>query len=302
MERKYFEQVSFLVRILPEIARIPQFALHGGTAINLFYHNMPRLSVDIDLTYIPYGERSVDLHDIQQLLKELAQRLIKTIPGVRIQYPTMDNEKYKLYCYLNAALVKVEVNTINRGLVSGEELYILCQAAQESFDSFVEMRLVPKSQLFGGKIVAALDRQHPRDLYDTKKLLDSKGLNEDIMKGFLFCLLSSNRPFHEVLQPVLADQKSAMENQFRGMINETFTYNMYESERLRLVKTIQGNMTTDQKRMLLSVLQGNPDWIYGDWSTYPGIAWKIKNLALLKTQNPVKYSEQKLHLERLLNQ
>jgi len=50
---RYMRQVALLVRTLPYIARHEAFALKGGTAINLFYRDMPRLSVDIDLTYLP---------------------------------------------------------------------------------------------------------------------------------------------------------------------------------------------------------------------------------------------------------
>lgn len=51
MNDKYNHQVRLLLAVLPEIAKEHCFALHGGTAINLFIRNMPRLSVDIDLTY-----------------------------------------------------------------------------------------------------------------------------------------------------------------------------------------------------------------------------------------------------------
>ncbi len=300
MERKYFNQVSLLVRILPEIARISQFALHGGTAINLFHHNMPRLSVDIDLTLADYGERNRDLSIIHELLEGLQQRLSKIIQGIKIKLSSQDSGEFKLICILQGALVKVEVNTINRGIISAVEIHRLCPAAQQNFNSFVEMALVPESQLFGGKIVAALDRQHPRDIFDIKMLLDRNRFDQKIMSGFLFCLLSSNRPIHELLNPVLSDQRSALNNQFAGMTDEIFTYEMFEQERQRLLKTIQLNLTGDHKRMLLSVQKGNPDWSYEDWSYFPGISWKLKNLELLRTNNSIKYREQTDILENIL--
>ena len=54
----YKKQVALLIRIMPSVYRIKDFAVHGGTAINLFHKNMPRYSVDIDLTYIPVKERA----------------------------------------------------------------------------------------------------------------------------------------------------------------------------------------------------------------------------------------------------
>lgn len=197
MNEVYINQVNLLLRILPEINKIDAFALHGGTAINLFYHNMPRLSVDIDLTYIPYGDRKTDLNNIGILLEQLSVRLNRIIPGLSIKSGTSGGDDVKLFCRLNNYEVKIEVNTINRGLVDLPQRKTLCTAAQEKFRTYCEIRTVPLEQLFGGKIIAALDRQHPRDLFDIKKLFDNQGINDKILIGFLFCLLSSKRPLDE---------------------------------------------------------------------------------------------------------
>jgi hypothetical protein len=130
MNKNYLEQVSLLVRILPEIAKIPNFALHGGTAINLFHHNMPRLSVDIDLTYVDNIDREKDLASINELLTVLSLRLSKIIPGIRMKTSNRDRGEYKLICIYVSALVKVEVNTITRGLISQAEICKICPAAQ----------------------------------------------------------------------------------------------------------------------------------------------------------------------------
>ena len=61
---RYVAQVRLLLSVLPDIAREPVFALKGGTAINLFYRDMPRLSVDIDLTYLPVADRQSSLEDM----------------------------------------------------------------------------------------------------------------------------------------------------------------------------------------------------------------------------------------------
>lgn len=301
MEGRYVEQIALILRILPEIARFPDFALHGGTAINLFHHDMPRLSVDVDLTYVPHGKRMDDLTQIKQKLLELSEKLKSIIPGICIQAPAVHFEEYKLFCSLKSAMVKIEVNTINRGLIGDAKQYVLCEVAQETFNSFVEMNLVPTSQLFGGKIVAAMDRQHPRDIFDTKMLLDRDGLSDEIMKGFLFALFSSKRPLHEILDPSLIDQKKALNNQFKGMSKEDFTYSMFEFERLRLIKAIHANLTSAQKYLILSFAKGNPDWIYDNWGSFPGIAWKIKNLKMLKTKNIAKYNSQLSELESALS-
>ncbi|MGD9494253.1 MAG: nucleotidyl transferase AbiEii/AbiGii toxin family protein [Bacteroidales bacterium] len=300
MERKYQDQVRLLLRIAPEIAKISEFALHGGTAINLFHHNMPRLSVDIDLTYVPYRRRENDLARISELLHLLSDRLKIIIPGIHIRQSAMDGDDIKLFCQLNNVEVKIEVNTINRGIMSVVERHALCEATQDYFEMFVEMNLVPSSQLFGGKMVAALDRQHPRDLFDTKKMLDRNEFNDEIMKGFLFCLFSSKRPFVEILDPNFQMNENIIKNQFSGMTNEEFSPEMYNSERERLITTIHRTLTSKEKKMIVSVAKGEPEWIYGDWSGFPGIAWKLKNIEILKKNNLPKYIMQVDKLERLL--
>lgn len=203
MHTKYKNQVSLLLRILPIISKEKIFALHGGTAINLFYQNMPRLSVDVDLTYIAIKNRKDDLTIIHSTLEKIGKDIKRYIPEIRIKYPTNIGDELKLYCSLKNASVKVEVNTINRGLIDIPDNIKLCNAAQEEYGVFIEMQIVPKSQLYGGKIVAALDRQHPRDIFDIKKMFETYGYSQEIHKGFVFCLLSSKRPFHEILNPKL---------------------------------------------------------------------------------------------------
>ena len=64
----YRKQVQLLVRVLPLVDTEKCFALKGGTAINLFYRALPRLSVDIDLLYIPMEERELELNQLNWLL------------------------------------------------------------------------------------------------------------------------------------------------------------------------------------------------------------------------------------------
>lgn len=300
MEVHFVKQVELLLRVAPEISRIEEFALHGGTAINLFFHNMPRLSVDIDLTYIPVNNRINDLRNISLLLSKLSERLKKTVPAIQIQSKYRGDNEEKLFCRLNNHEVKIEVNTINRGILGPVEHRILCNAAQEKFNSFFEMKLVPIGQLFGGKIVAALDRQHPRDIFDTMHMLNNTGLTNQIMIGFLFCLFSSNRPFAELLNPNLIDQVSVIENQFNGMTKVRFDLHSFEKERERLIRTIKEKLTDNQKEMIISVARGEPVWLYEDWGRFPGIAWKLRNIEKLKKINGAKFKSQVDDLDNVL--
>lgn len=169
---------------------------------------------------------------------------------------------------------------------------VLCDKAQDEFESFVEMPIVPFGQLYGGKICAALDRQHPRDLFDIKYLLNNEGFSDEVRHGFLFCLLGSDRPINEVITPNFQDHRKAMENQFTGMSAEEFLYEEFEITREKLVKVIHENLTDKDKEFLLSVKNIMPDWNIYDFEKFPAIQWKLKNLQKLKTSNPKKHSEQ----------
>ncbi len=300
MNRKFKNQASLLLRILPLVAKEKAFALHGGTAINLFYQNMPRLSVDIDLTYVPIKNRNDDLADIRSKLLDIGNNIKRHIPNIHIKSLLKESDEPKLYCSINGALVKVEVNTINRGLIDIPNTKSLCNSAQEEFNTFTEIQIVPKSQLYGGKIVAALDRQHPRDLFDVKKMFETHGYSKEIHKGFVFCLLSSNRPFHEILNPKLIDRKTVMESQFNGMTNELFTYEMFYEIRAVLIEKINFNLSPDDKKLLVSFTEGNPLWQNYNYMAFPGVQWKLLNINKLKNENFKKHTQQLNKLIALL--
>lgn len=289
MEKKYKQQVQLLLTVLPEVAKENCFALHGGTAINLFVRDIPRLSVDIDLTYLPIEDRETSLKHIAEALERIQRKIEKVVPGVRVSPRLKDG---KLQISANRVDVKLEVNLVNRGTIAAPKELPLCDKAQTSFEAYCSIPVVPMGQLFGGKIIAALDRQHPRDLFDVKYLLGTEGFTQEIKEGFLLCLLCSERPINEVIRPNLQDQRSALNNQFSGMSEETFSYEEYESIREKLVATIHENLTDKDKEFLLSVKGVMPNWDIYDFQRFPSINWKLKNLQKLKDQNPDKHKHQ----------
>jgi hypothetical protein len=292
MESHYLKQVSLLVRILPFIAQEKDVALHGGTALNLFYFDMPRLSVDIDLTYLPFHTREKDLLVIEDILQKLKQRLIKFIPGIKVVGPKPSLEEYKLFCNLKGTEVKIEVNTINRGAISRPNTLALCKSAQQQFNTFCEIPVVPREQLFGGKMVAALDRQHPRDIFDVKNIMDTFDLSEDIIGGFVFCLLSSKRPFQEILNPSLLDQNVTINSQFSGMTNTVFTYEMFQETRALLIEKIVQAIQPNIAEALIDIADGNISMLLQHYISFPGVQWKLLNIQKLKADNSNKHHKQ----------
>jgi hypothetical protein len=260
---------------------------------------MPRLSVDIDLTYLPIEDRDTSLKNIAAALARIKTNIEKVVNGVRI---TPRYETGKLQISANKVDIKLEVNLVNRGTLHDPQEMPLCDKAQESFEVFCSVPVVHVGQLYGGKIVAALDRQHPRDLFDVKYLLQTEGFTEEVKEGFLLCLLCSDRPINEVISPNFQDQRSALENQFAGMTDNEFSYEEYERIREKLVVTIHENLTDKDKEFLLSVKNTTPDWSIYDFQHFPSINWKLQNLRKLKEKNPEKHKEQYEALKKKLEE
>lgn len=289
MNEAYKKQVALLIRIMPLIYKIKDFAVHGGTAINLFVNNMPRYSIDIDLTFLPVKNREESIKIINQHMDNLKLQIEKAIPGVRVVHkPAI----LKLQCNYGGATVKIELNGIKRGIIGDVEDRELCDKAKEEFKMSCVARIVPFSLLYGGKIVAALSRQHPRDLFDYRHM--DINTYEDVKKSFIFYLLGSDKPLLEFLHPNTVDQHQALENQFRGMTDEPFNYADFEATRAMLIENVNSNLTSTDKDFLLSFESGCPEWdkcCAGDLSSFPAIQWKLQNINKLKELNLKKYNE-----------
>ncbi len=296
MNQAYKNQVQLLLDVLPDVAKEDCFAMHGGTAINLFVRNMPRLSVDVDLTYVHIADRTESLTEINDALLRIKLRIEKSQPSIKIEHK---GDVCKLMISRQATLIKIETNMVGRGLIGEPDKIQLCEKAQEEFDAFGVMPIVPIEQLYGGKICAALDRQHPRDLFDVKLLLDNEGFTEQIKRGFIFCLLCSSRPMHEILHPNLIDQRAAFEQQFEGMSAIDFSYDDFEATRNSLITIIAESLSDKDKAFLLSFNRLEPDWSDYDFQKFPSVKWKLINLEKLKIKNLDKYE---LQLEKLIKE
>lgn len=299
MNNAYTKQVKLLLDVLPEVAKEACFAMHGGTAINLFVRDMPRLSVDIDLTYVEIAERNETLEGINAALMRIKERIESLRPSIRIQHK---ENVCKLQLDERGVMIKIEVNMVGRGLIGEATKAPLCEAAQEQFDVFCAMPLVPLAQLYGGKICAAIDRQHPRDLFDVKLLLENEGFTDEIKRGFIFGLVGSNRPTHEMLNPNLLDQRMAFENQFEGMSAIEFSYDEYEATRLQLIETIQVGLNENDKVFLKSFNSLEPDWSIYDFQEFPSVKWKLLNLEKFRQDKPEIYQQQIDALKGILEQ
>ena len=295
----YKKQVALLLHVIPVVEKEECFALHGGTAINLFVQNMPRLSVDIDLTYLPVEDRDTTYENIGLSLEKIKKNIEERIPNTKVNH---QKELLKLQISNNEAQIKIEVNQGMRGVIGQVEKRVLCDIAQEEFDVFCTINVVSLGQLYGGKICAALDRQHPRDLFDVKLLLENEGFTQEIKAGFLYALLSSKRPIQEILFPNFTDQSQTFVRQFEGMTLEPFTYQDFENTRIKVLEVIHRSLSTKDKDFIIGFEATEPDWTVYDFEKYPSVQWKLQNLIKLKTNNSQKHLEGVNLLKENLNQ
>ena len=256
-DNPYYPQVRLLVGVLPFVARERCFALKGGTAINLFVRDLPRLSVDIDLAYLPVGERTASLREIDAAFHRIKRSLSN-----------------------GEAEIKVEVSPVLRGSVYPEsDRRIVARAEAEL--GFAEVPVVSFEDLYAGKIVAALDRQHPRDLFDTKLLLAAEGISERLFRAFLVYLISHDGSLARLVNPGLKPIRQLFEQQFADMPEEPVTLEDLERARLELIAAVRARLRDPEKEFLVSFKRGEPRWdllAVEHAAELPAVRWKLQNL------------------------
>ncbi len=272
-----------MLQTLSAVAGESCFALKGGTAINFFVRDLPRLSVDIDLTYVPVRERDESLNGISEALRRIAARLREPAFNLRVNESRLRETRHctKLLVSNGDVQVKIEPNLVIRGTIHPAETRELVPAAQKLFELALSVPVVSLPDLYGGKICAALDRQHPRDLFDMKLELEAEGITDAMRKGFLVYLISHDRPINELIDPRRIDPRGLFENEFRGMAAENVTYEALVEARELLISTLAESITVEERRFLISFKEGTPNWpLLGlnGVDQLPAVRWKLLNI------------------------
>lgn len=282
MNPAYVEQTRLMLRVLPFVAKEDCFALKGGTAINFFVRDMPRLSVDIDLVYLPINSREEALSGISAALKRIKADALRGLgQGFAIQEGVVGGMTSKLFVKGPGGTVKVEPNFVLRGTVSAPAKRTASKKVVATFDLSASIMTVANTDLYGGKICAALDRQHPRDLFDIKILLENEGITPEIRKAFVVYLAGHSRPMHEVFDPSRLELKTLFEDGFRGMTDENVTLDELKETRERLIALLKADLSGEEKAFLVSLKEGAPDWkLLGvpGADKLPAIQWKLQNI------------------------
>lgn len=294
MNPTYLETARLLTQVAPLVFVDDTFALKGGTAINLFVRDMPRLSVDLDLVFPDHTlPRDEALARINAGIRQAGERLKKR--GFQTHAPVAVAGETKLLARKGAVQVKIEVNFVMRGTVRPVRRASLTAIARDVLMADLEIPVVSLEDVYGGKLLAALDRQHPRDLFDVMQLFAHEGITPGIRRAFVVYLASSNRPVHEVLFTPLRDIQHDYAHNFQGMTVDPVPLDALLATRERMLRELQQGLDDLERRFLLSLVGGTPDWaLLGieHLEHLPGIRWKLQNLAQLKKSNAKKFAEQ----------
>lgn len=280
---EFIQQSKLMLHVLQLIRKQPDFALKGGTAINYFYTDMPRVSVDIDLVFVPLMSREETIIRLNAGLVGIAKSLEKANIKITMDKPAKIDVIPKIRVSKGLIDVKIETNGIFRGTVLPTEERSLSQIATKHYD--LENFTVHCSSLadtYAGKFCAALIRQHPRDLFDVKHFFEKYTISDELRQAFVVYLCSDRRPFHEILSPnIKHDQSRVFENEFFGMTNEKINYEELAPITHNLATTMRKNLTSNEKQFILSMAAGEPDWDampYSHLIKMPSLQWKLMNI------------------------
>ncbi len=300
MDKIYADTVRLLLAVAPDVFKNSIFAMKGGTAINLFVRDMPRLSVDIDLVFTNWEmPRSEALVAIADEIEAIKQRLNKRGLNVHSLSPNEFGDS-KLMVNDRGIQVKVEVNHVFRGMVLPVEPRSLVASTAAAFSAELEVPILAVDELYGSKLVAAFDRQHPRDLFDVLQVYESGGITEGMVECFVTYLAGHNRPTHEVLFANPRDISTEYESAFVGMTIEPVSLEAIESTRDRVFEELPLLLSDQHKEFLSGFTRAEPDWTLlkcPHAAELPAIHWKLRNLKKFKKENPAGFVHQVSELE-----
>lgn len=303
MDKAYADTVRLLLIVAPDVFANDIFAMKGGTAINLFVRDMPRLSVDIDVVYTPWQHpREQALLAIAAELNAIAERVAKLGLTARA-VPSKDLGDTKLLVENESNQVKVEVNVVFRGTVLPIERRALTSRTALMFSAELEVPVLATAELYGSKLVAAMDRQHPRDLFDVWQMFESDGLTDAAVECFVTYLAGHNRPTHEVLFGNEKDIASEYADNFVGMTTESVGLDTLLQARERLRSELPRRLTDKHRRFLNGLAHAEPDWTLLQCphaAELPALRWKVANLQTFRQRRPADFEKQAILLEAKL--
>ncbi|UZE25117.1 nucleotidyl transferase AbiEii/AbiGii toxin family protein [Pseudomonas sp. B21-056] len=305
MDKSYADTVRLLLAVAPDVFANDIFAMKGGTAINLFMQDMPRLSVDIDVVYLPWQTPREDaLRAINQELAAISERVESLGVHTRL-VRSGELGDTKLIVENETSQVKIEVNVVFRGTVLPVERRQLCARTGDLFGVEFDVPTLAPDELYAGKLTAALDRQHPRDLFDVWQLYETGGITDGMVECFVVYLAGHNRPIHEVLFGNDKNIAAEYDRAFMGMTEVACPLSTLLDARAQLRRELPARLSVAHKQFLEGLAWARPDWSLLQCqhvAQLPALQWKLRNLETFRKRRPEDFASQAGELERLLSQ
>jgi hypothetical protein len=301
MNSSYIETARLMLLVAPHVFRARDFAMKGGTALNFFLHDMPRFSVDIDVVFTNHiASREEALQTIRNELQSLLERLESLgLKGVLLG--TSDSDDVKILVSRGTTGVKVEVNYNFRGTLLPQESARISESASRAFAVDFSIPSLARAELYGGKIVAALDRQHPRDFFDVREMFLRDQFDSGVVDCFVCYLAGHNRAVHDFLFSKDKNFSSVFDEQFQGMTARPVSVAELVEARADLRAALRTGLLDRHKRFLLGLVRLEPDWDpmpFPHLRELPAVKWKILNLEKLRRTNPKRFQRQSSELAR----
>jgi len=176
----------------------------------------------------------------------------------------------------------------------------LVASAQDLFTTDLAVPILASAELYGSKLVAAMDRQHPRDIFDVMHMLDQFGWQASLVDCFVAYLAGHNRPVHEVLFPAAKPLEPRFTNEFVGMTRDAIALDTLTQIQARLLDELPRQLTPAHRDFLLSLVQGDPAWDLMPMPhlrELPALKWKLMDLAKLKKSSTSRFAAQQQMLK-----
>lgn len=178
------------------------------------------------------------------------------------------------------------MNPVLRGSLFGAKELRAHPTVTREF-GFVAANVLSFEDVYAGKLVAALDRQHPRDLFDVKLLLDDEGISDRLFRAFLAYLVGHKGSIPDVLDPLgkKVDLEGLYRGQFERMTVEPVLLDTLLETRARLSREVHERLDDGFKQFLLSVQKAKPEWnllgVEGA-ENLPAVKWRMVNIGRMK--------------------
>ena len=275
----YERQCALLVRVLPVLGKESRLALYGGTAINFFLLDSPRLSVDLDLKYAVSESYRDAQAGIRDALQRICDGMKRSHPGTGCE---LDGARMALRSADDVAGIKVEVNPVDVGSAFANQYRRLSAAVAGKYRiEPMAVQLLSTAEIYAGKVAAMLERTHLRDLYDVQIMNPGIWDSEEFWSALVLSLvMGRQRDPHKLFEDAGHAAGEDEYRQFEPMMRVRFSRAELERAGVLTRRRVVGQMPDSHRRLLVDAFLSRPDWSAAgiDIANLPGLLWRMEQI------------------------